>query len=106
MLLVDWDKLRTRQEYLANRRNAVRNDLRPRFRGYFVVLFVLGILLVVLDSPRATAQTEKASVSGRVTDQNNAALPDAQLQISNTDTALPTTVKTNQQPVSPLPPLH
>jgi hypothetical protein len=106
MLLIDWDKLRTRQEYLANRRNAVRNDLRPRFRGYFVVLFVLGILLVVLDSPRATAQTEKASVSGRVTDQNNAALPDAEVQIRNTDTGVATTVKTNGEGIYAVPSLN
>src|SRR6266446_5510436 len=106
MLLIDWDKLRTRQEYLAKRRNAVRNDLRPHFRGYFVVLFVLGILLAVLDSPRATAQTEKASVSGRVTDQNNAALPDAEVQIRNTDTGVATTVKTNGEGVYAVPSLN
>src|SRR5216683_6550593 len=106
MLLIDWDKLRTRQEYLAKRRNAVRNDLRPHFRGYFVVLFVLGILLPVLDSPRATAQTEKASVSGRVTDQNNAALPDAEVQIRNTDTGVATTVKTNGEGVYAVPSLN
>src|SRR6476646_9127696 len=68
LILIDWDKLRTRQEYLANRRNAVGNELRPRFRGYFVLPVVLGILLFGLASQRAIAQTEKASVSGRVTD--------------------------------------
>jgi len=66
----------------------VGNELRPRFRGYFVLLVVLGILLVGLASQRAIAQTEKASVSGRVTDQSNAAVPDAEVQIKNTDTGV------------------
>jgi hypothetical protein len=81
MLLHDWDKLSTRQEYLANRRNAVGNERRPRSRGYFVLPVVIGILLVGLVSQQAIAQTEKASVSGRVTDQSNAAVLDAEVQI-------------------------
>src|SRR5216684_2126460 len=106
MILIDWDKLRTRQEYLANRRNSVGNELRPRFRGYFVLLVVLGILLVGLDSQRAIAQTEKASVSGRVTDQSNAAVPDAEVQIKNTDTGVATIVKTNGEGLYALPSLN
>src|ERR1700732_2349378 len=105
MLLIDWDKLRTRQEYLANRRDAVGNELLPRFRGYFVLLVVLGILLVGLDSQRAIAQTEKASVSGRVTDQSNAAVPEAEVQIKNTDTGVATIVKTNGEGVYTFPAL-
>src|SRR6266851_6208850 len=105
-VLIDWDKLRTRQEYLANRRNSVGNELRPRFRGYFVLLVVLGILLVGLDSQRAIAQTEKASVSGRVTDQSNAAIADAEVQIKNTDTGVATIVKTNGEGVYALPSLN
>ena len=77
------------------------NELRPRFRGYFVLLVVLGILLVGLDSQRAIAQTEKASVSGRVTDQSNAAIPDAEVQIKNTDTGVATIVKTNGEGCTP-----
>src|SRR3984893_17050622 len=106
MLLNDWDKLWTRQEYLANRRNAVGNECRPRFRGYFVLLVGLGILLGGLDSQRAIAKTEKASVSGRVTDQSNAAVPDAEVQIKNTDTGVATVVKTNGEGVYALPSLN
>src|SRR5712664_2491948 len=106
MLWIDWDKLWTRQEYLANRRNAVGNELRPRFCGYFVLLVVLGILLVGLVSQQAIAQTEKASVSGRVTDQSNAAVLDAEVQIKNTDTGVTTTVKTNGEGVYALPSLN
>jgi len=64
----------------------VGNECRPRFRGYLVLLAVLGVFLVGLASQRAIAQTEKASVSGRVTDQSNAAIADAEVQIKNTDT--------------------
>src|SRR3984893_5477726 len=106
MLLNDWDKLWTRQEYLANRRNAVGNECRPPFRGYFVLLVVLGILLVGLDSQRAIAQTEKASVSGRVTDQSNAAVPDTEVQITNTDTNIVTAVKTNGEGIYVIPSLN
>jgi hypothetical protein len=106
MLLIDWDKLRTRQEYLANRRNAVGNELRPRFRGYLVLLVVLGFFLVGLDSQRAIAQTEKASVSGPVTDQSNAAVPDADVQITNNDTVVTTMVKANGEGVYALPSLN
>src|ERR1700745_985502 len=41
------------------------------------------------------AQTEKASVSGRVTDQSNAVMPEAQVQIRNTETNIVTSAKTN-----------
>ena len=75
------------------------NELRPRLRGYFVLLVVLGILLVGLVSQQAIAQTEKASVSGRVTDQSNAAVLDAEVQIKNTDTGVTTLVKTNGEGV-------
>ncbi len=82
------------------------NERRPRFRGYFVLLVVLGILLVGLVSQHAIAQTEKASVSGRVTDQSNAAIPDAEVQIKNTDTGVTTIVKTNGEGVYALPSLN
>jgi len=105
-LLIAWDKLWAQQEYLANRRNAVGNECRPGFRGYFVLLVVLGIFLVGLASQRAIAQTEKASVSGRVTDQSNAAVPDAEVQIKNTDTGVATIVKTNGEGLYALPSLN
>ena len=81
------------------------NEPRRRFRGY-VLLVVLGICLVGLDSQRAIAQTEKASVSGRVTDQSYAAIPDAEVQIKNTDTGVTTIAKTNGEGVYALPSLN
>src|SRR5579862_8822236 len=93
-ILIDWDKSWTRQEYLANRRYSVGNEPRRRFRGYFVLLVALGILLVGLGSQHAIAQTERASVSGRVTDQSNAAIADAEVQIRNIDTGATTIAKT------------
>ena len=82
------------------------NECRPGFRGYFVLLVVLGIFLVGLASQRTIAQTEKASVSGRVTDQSNAAIADAEVQIKNTDTGVATIVKTNGEGVYALPSLN
>ena len=82
------------------------NERRPRLRGYFVLPVVIGILLVGLVSQQAIAQTEKASVSGRVTDQSNAAVLDAEVQIKNTDTGVTTLVKTNGEGVYALPSLN
>jgi len=84
----------------------VRNELRLRLRWYVVLLFVVGVLLIGLGSRRAIAQTEKASVSGRVTDQNNAAVSDAEVQIKNTDTGVTATVKTNGEGVYAVPSLN
>lgn len=57
--------------------------------------FAIALLTLSCGLQLSLAQTEKASVSGRVTDQNNAALPDAQVQIRNTETDIVTSVKTN-----------
>jgi hypothetical protein len=57
--------------------------------------FAIALLTLSFGLQLSFAQTEKASVSGRVTDQNNAALPEAQVQIRNTETNIVTSVKTN-----------
>ena len=46
-----------------------------------------------LDSP-VYGQTATGSISGYVTDQNNAAIPGASLQVTNLDTQIKTTAKT------------
>jgi len=46
-------------------------------------------------SPCAFAQSESASVSGRVTDQDNLVMPDVEVEIKNADTGLSYTTKTN-----------
>jgi Carboxypeptidase regulatory-like domain len=57
--------------------------------------FAIAQLTLALGLQPSFAQTEKASVSGRVTDQSNAALAGAQVQIRNTETNIVTSVKTN-----------
>jgi hypothetical protein len=73
----------------------VKNKFCFSLRTCFAALFVIAILILGLGAQLSVAQTEKASVSGRVTDQNNAAVPDTQVQIRNTDTDIVTSVKTN-----------
>lgn len=75
------------------------NQIGRQLREYGAIWFVLTILLVGVNVRYASAQTEKASVSGRVTDQSNATLPDAEVQIKNTDAGVPTTVKRNGEGV-------
>jgi hypothetical protein len=67
----------------------------------FVILAVSGLL-----SSRATAQTEMATVSGRVTDQSGAVVPDADVVVSNSDRKSTTSTKTNGDGVYVLPPLR
>ena len=56
--------------------------------GFFVCLSVaVGCLLAPL-AQYVCAQTEKASISGRITDQSNAMVPDAEVEIRNTDTGI------------------
>lgn len=45
--------------------------------------------------PCAFAQSESASVSGRVTDQDNLVMPEVEVEIKNADTGLSYTTKTN-----------
>jgi hypothetical protein len=56
--------------------------------------------------PRAFAQGETASVSGRITDQSNASVPDAEVEIRNVNTNASQTVKTNSEGVYVIPFLH
>ena len=82
------------------------NQHRPHLRAYVTFCLALAILLLGMGTEYATAQTEKASVSGRVTDQTNAALADAEVQIKNTDTGVVTAVKTNAEGVYAVPSLN
>jgi hypothetical protein len=79
-------------------------------RRVFVCAFVacLIALVVVVLGPGAQytlAQTEKASVSGRITDQSNAVMPDAEVELKNTDTGIVTLTRTNDQGVYVFPSL-
>jgi Carboxypeptidase regulatory-like domain len=84
----------------------VGNLHRPHLRAYVTFCLALAITLLGIGTEYATAQTEKASVSGRVTDQTNAALADADVQIKNTDTGVVTAVKTNAEGVYAVPSLN
>jgi len=72
----------------------------------FVAQFVIVIMILVFGAQLSFAQTEKASVSGRVTDQNNAALVDAEVQIRNTDTNIVASVRTNGEGIYVIPSLN
>ena len=52
---------------------------------------------VFLAAPCAVAQTAMATISGRVTDQSNAVLPDADINIIKIDTRISTSAKTNAE---------
>jgi hypothetical protein len=84
----------------------VGNQHRPHLRAHVTFCLALAILLLGTGTEYATAQTEKASVSGRVTDQTNAALADAEVQIKNADTGVVTAVKTNAEGVYAVPSLN
>jgi hypothetical protein len=69
-----------------------------RPRGCFLHLAVLSsaLLLGQLVQPHCVfAQSESASVSGRVTDQSNALMPDVEVEIKNADTGVSQAARTN-----------
>jgi len=69
-------------------------------------LFLIAFLVLSLGLQVSFAQTEKASMSGRVTDQSSAALPDAQVQLRNTETNIVTSAKTNGEGIYVIPSLN
>jgi hypothetical protein len=71
----------------------VRNQYS--FRRSYDLLLAFATLIFIFGSGQIFGQTEKASVSGRVTDQSNAAIADAEVQIKNTDTGIVVLAKTN-----------
>jgi len=73
---------------------------------FFSSLFLIALLVLSFGLQVSSAQTEKASMSGRVTDQSNAALPDAQVQLRNSETNIVTSVKTNGEGIYVIPSLN
>ena len=84
----------------------MKDKLCVRLRTCFVALLVIAVLILGLGAQLSFAQTEKASVSGRVTDQNNAVVPDVDVQIRNTDTNIVTSMKTNAEGIYVIPSLN
>ncbi len=68
--------------------------LRPR-RICSCVLYAAVILIAVLVPQRTFAQSESASLSGRVTDQSNAVVPGVEVELKNADTGVSQLAKTN-----------
>lgn len=66
----------------------------------FVILFT-----ALLHAPSALAQTASASISGRITDQTNAVVPDVEVEIKNVDTGVTQVTKTNHDGFYSLPTL-
>jgi hypothetical protein len=73
------------------------NTLCARLRRFSVGLFAFAIVVAGFGVQPVFSQTERASVSGRVTDQHNAAVPDAEVHIRNTDTNIVTAVHTTKK---------
>jgi Carboxypeptidase regulatory-like domain/TonB dependent receptor len=83
----------------------VENPLHVRFRGYWVALFAAALLIAGWSVPNVAAQTESGAVSGHVTDQSNAVVPDAQIEVRNTETGAVTSSRTNVDGIYVIPSL-
>ena len=84
----------------------VKDELCVRLRTCCVALLVIALLTFGFGAQLSFAQTEKASVSGRVTDQNNAVVSDVDVRIRNTDTNIVTSMKTNSEGIYVIPSLN
>jgi len=69
------------------------------------LLCLLVVATIVLLAPRAQAQTTMASVSGHVADQSGGAVPGADVQITNADTHIGVSAKTNADGIYVIPSL-
>ena len=81
----------------------------PTGRRSCLVLTILASALFlchVLQPTRVFAQSESASMSGRVTDQSGAVLPGVEVEIRNTDTNLSEMTSTNSEGFYSFPDLH
>jgi hypothetical protein len=77
--------------------NGMRQPLSERFATgrRLVALFLAIMIFGAVGTQRTLAQSESASVFGRVTDQSNAVVPDAEVELRNADTSVSQTTKTN-----------
>src|SRR5262250_1827648 len=88
-------------------------NLRKSLRSFVALATIYGVLFsvilcfVCLAAPFFVhAQTELASVYGRVTDPSGAVIVGAEVEIKNVETNLSVTVKTNQDGLYTIPSLH
>ncbi len=76
------------------------------FRRSYGLLLAFATLIFTFGAGHVFGQTEKASVSGRVTDQSNAAIADAEVRMQNTDTGIVVSAKTNDEGIYVFPTLN
>src|SRR6266446_2556917 len=75
----------------------MKKNMRRLVPVFFVCLSVaVGCLLGPL-AQYVCAQTEKSSISGRITDKSNEFVLDSEVEIINTDTCIVASSKTNDQ---------
>jgi Carboxypeptidase regulatory-like domain/TonB-dependent Receptor Plug Domain len=73
-----------------------RRAPRGRFvRALFVLLFFVLVTVHLSLAAASWAQTGSAAISGRVTDQSNAVMPDVEVEVKNVDTGISQLTKTN-----------
>ncbi|MGA7925344.1 MAG: carboxypeptidase-like regulatory domain-containing protein [Candidatus Sulfotelmatobacter sp.] len=84
----------------------MKDELCVRLRTGCVARLVIAVLTLSFGAQLSFAQTEKASVSGRVTDQNNAVVSDVDVRIRNTETNIVTSMKTNSEGIYVIPSLN
>src|SRR5713101_6832054 len=68
---------------------------RRLLASHFMIRSVC-LALVLLTSCRSLAQTESATMSGTVMDRSGAAVPDAKIEVTNSDTNVKTATATNK----------
>ena len=95
-----WAVLSAMRNYLCRRSSTRHSPLTTAFKRrsstLHFALATLALLLTTLHCPLPlSAQSESASVSGRVTDQTNAVVPDVEVELRNADTGVSQITKTN-----------
>ena len=70
-----------------------------RWRVFCFLSWVLGSFLVVFSAQSAWPQSDQGTITGVVKDSSGAAIPDAEVTLSNTDTGLTLRVKTDRSGV-------
>src|SRR3984957_570984 len=76
-----------------------------RFLFISTVLLTTFFVPSLLLAPIVFAQTGSASISGRITDQSNAVVPDVEVEIKNVDTGVTEVTKTNNDGIYSVPTL-
>src|ERR1700723_3875968 len=80
--------------------------IRPlKFIRGVAILFGALLMTSLVRAPSVSAQIGTATISGRVTDQSNAVMPDVEVEIKNVDNGVTQSTKTNGDGIYSLPAL-